>query len=216
MSTRIKNAQGVIINPSTEETLQSLVDAFIAGDAGDATEATLADLRNNVGLAVENPEIYTVLSRLKAIETLITASNTTLDDVATEATLDAVRDNIGEITDTPIENTVQDRLKNITELLQGLNTYQAIPTTPEHYVFPLTQTPITLLAANVDRIGVSIHNNAAAMLYVKLGTGVSNASFTVGLEEGFFYEIPFRYTGVITGVWEKNATGDAQVTEYVV
>jgi len=78
--------------------------------------------------------------------------------------------------------------------------------------------PITLLAANANRIGFSIRNtSASATLYVKASTtaGAVSATFhSVALGPGGYYEDPYRYVGEVDGVW-TDPTGEALVTEYV-
>ena len=69
-----------------------------------------------------------------------------------------------------------------------------------------------LLAANVNRKGASVYNDSAAEMYLKLGAGASNVSFSVDMLPGSYYEIPYGYTGVIHGIW-ASATGSARVTE---
>jgi hypothetical protein len=70
----------------------------------------------------------------------------------------------------------------------------------------------TLLAANSGRLGATIINDSTADLYVKFGSSASTTSYTVLLTGGDYYEVPFRYTDIITGIWSV-ATGAARVTE---
>lgn len=71
---------------------------------------------------------------------------------------------------------------------------------------------VTILAANTSRLGASVYNDSTALLYVKLGTTASSTSHTVQVTAGAYYEVPFNYTGIITGIW-ASATGSARVTE---
>lgn len=79
---------------------------------------------------------------------------------------------------------------------------------------------VTLLAANTARRGAIITNDSSAVLYIDLTGGTaSTTSYSVVLGgsaaapfEG--YEVPFGYTGLITGIW-ASATGNARVTEFV-
>lgn len=77
--------------------------------------------------------------------------------------------------------------------------------------------PVTLLATNTSRLGFSIKNTSAtATLFVKAsasGGAVSTTFYTVSLPPGAYYEDPFHYVGVVTGVWSA-AVGSALVTEY--
>lgn len=72
---------------------------------------------------------------------------------------------------------------------------------------------VTLLARNVFRRGVVIHNDSTAILYVKFGASPSATSFTYKLASQATLELPFPvYRGVITGIW-ASANGAARITE---
>lgn len=74
---------------------------------------------------------------------------------------------------------------------------------------------VTILAANTARRGASIWNDSSAILYLDLTGGTASAtSCSVKLIADAFYEVPFGYTGLITGIW-ASATGAARVTEFV-
>lgn len=75
-------------------------------------------------------------------------------------------------------------------------------------------TNVTLLEANEDRVplGVSIYNDSSAVLTLKLGETATTTSFTVKLQAGCLYELPFDYDGQIDGFW-ASATGQALITE---
>lgn len=74
---------------------------------------------------------------------------------------------------------------------------------------------VTLLAANVDRLGATIFNDSSAILYVDLSGGTAtSSSFSVKLVADAYLEVPAGYKGAITGVW-ASATGAARVTEFV-
>lgn len=77
-------------------------------------------------------------------------------------------------------------------------------------------TSTTILAANVSRIGATIWNDSTAILYLDLTGGTATAtSCSVKLIADAFYEVPFGYTGLITGIWASDASGAARVTEFV-
>ena len=73
-------------------------------------------------------------------------------------------------------------------------------------------TSVTVLAANTARKGAAIFNDSTTDLFCKFGTTASATSFTVKILAGGYYEIPFWYNGIITGIW-TTATGNARVTE---
>ena len=76
-------------------------------------------------------------------------------------------------------------------------------------------TSVTLLVANSLRVGASIVNDSTKILRIKMGTGATSTSFTAVLIKDAYFEIPFNYTGIITGYWES-ATGFAYATEYTI
>lgn len=76
---------------------------------------------------------------------------------------------------------------------------------------------VTILAANTARIGATVANDSTAILYLKLGSASSSTSYTVQMAGSTtggisYYEVPYKYNGVITGTW-ASATGNARVTE---
>jgi hypothetical protein len=73
-------------------------------------------------------------------------------------------------------------------------------------------TVVTLLAANTARMGATIFNQSTSVCYVKLGSGASATSYTVRMSANAYYEVPFGYTGIITGIWAA-VNGNAYVTE---
>jgi hypothetical protein len=79
-------------------------------------------------------------------------------------------------------------------------------------------TPGVLLAANSRRRGGCLYNDSSAILYLLLGDDVGADKFTVKLGPinefglGEYYEIPFGYTGVLSGFWDS-ATGSVRITE---
>lgn len=74
-------------------------------------------------------------------------------------------------------------------------------------------TVVTLKAANAARLGLTVFNDSTQVLYVLLGAGTASASvYTVQLAAGAYYELPYRFTGVVTGLW-ASANGNARITE---
>lgn len=67
--------------------------------------------------------------------------------------------------------------------------------------------------------GVTVYNNSAANLFLKLwdgaGTGGSVdtvSDYTIKMVPGSYYEVPFGFTGAIAGVWDAAGAGFANVT----
>ena len=73
----------------------------------------------------------------------------------------------------------------------------------------------TLLAANSDRKGVVIYNDSTVILYVALGSAASTTNFTYKLVPTATLELfgDKNYTGLISGIWASNASGNARITE---
>lgn len=72
---------------------------------------------------------------------------------------------------------------------------------------------VSLLAANSSRKGTTIWNNSSANLYIELGATATTSAFTARVSAGGYYEIPFTYTGAISGIWDA-ANGSALVREF--
>ena len=78
-------------------------------------------------------------------------------------------------------------------------------------------TSTTILAANARRKGATIFNTDANALCLRLDGGVATTTtgFNVRLVQNAYFEIPFGYTGLITGIWETDGAGAANVCEFV-
>lgn len=79
-------------------------------------------------------------------------------------------------------------------------------------------TSTTLIASNSARKGAVIVNDSTSVLYVKFGSSASATSYTyymagTGGGAPAQLEIPYGYTGIITGFWVSDAGGNARVTE---
>ena len=73
-------------------------------------------------------------------------------------------------------------------------------------------TSVTILTANSNRKGATIWNDSTATLYLEFGATATTSAFTAKLLAGGYYEVPFNYTGVISGIWTA-ANGNALVRE---
>lgn len=71
-----------------------------------------------------------------------------------------------------------------------------------------------ILAANSNRKGATIWNESTANLFIEFGATASTIAFTAKLTAGGYYEVPFYYTGVISGIWAA-ANGNALVRELI-
>lgn len=63
-------------------------------------------------------------------------------------------------------------------------------------------TATTLLVANTSRLNATFHNHSDDAIYLKLGTGVTDTSWTQVLNAHEYYELPFPglYDGEITAM----------------
>lgn len=97
-----------------------------------------------------------------------------------------------------------------------LPTYVPAPTTGTITSPALSVSSFTILAANTARLGATVYNDSANVLYLALSATTSTTSYTVQLPAGAYYEVPSfdgrPYSGIITGI-SAVATGNCRVTE---
>jgi len=74
-----------------------------------------------------------------------------------------------------------------------------------------TSTPI--LAANAARRGATIRNASTTFLHLDMDTASSLTDYAVRLNPGAYYEVPYGFTGEITGIWNA-VNGSALVREF--
>lgn len=88
---------------------------------------------------------------------------------------------------------------------------------PTHSSVASAAASTTILAANPRRKGATIFNTDANALCLDLsgGTATATTRFHVRLTQNQYYEVPFGYTGLITGIWEADGAGAANVAEFV-
>jgi len=72
---------------------------------------------------------------------------------------------------------------------------------------------VTILAANASRKGATIYNDSVANLFIKFAAAATTASFTTRLTSDTYYEIPFGYTGIVSGIWASAGAGNALMSE---
>lgn len=72
-------------------------------------------------------------------------------------------------------------------------------------------TVVTLLAAAASRRGATVYNESTATLYLALAAAASLTAYTAQVPPGGYYEVPYQYAGIITGLW-SSANGNARVT----
>lgn len=107
------------------------------------------------------------------------------------------------------------RLQRIAQRLTSLISFFA-PATATRTAVASGVASVNILALNTARKGASVSNDDANILYLDLSGGTASATnYTVQVPgNGGYYEVPFGYTGLITGIWAADGTGSARVTEY--
>lgn len=75
---------------------------------------------------------------------------------------------------------------------------------------------VAILAANNQRKGATVYNTDANALHLRLdgGTATTTTGFNVKLDLDEYFEVPFGYTGAISGIWAADGTGAANVAEF--
>mgnify|MGYP001615376110 CR=1 FL=1 len=78
-------------------------------------------------------------------------------------------------------------------------------------------TSTTILAANAKRKGATFVNTDANALCLRLdgGTATTTTAFNVRIIQNAYFELPFGYTGLVTGIWEADGAGAANVCEFI-
>jgi hypothetical protein len=71
---------------------------------------------------------------------------------------------------------------------------------------------VTILPANANRHGATIYNGSTANLYIEFGAVATSAAYVAPINAGGYYEVPFGYTGQISGIWSA-ANGSAFIRE---
>lgn len=97
----------------------------------------------------------------------------------------------------------------------GALTVEATSATPDTGTVStasVTNSNTTVLAANNQRLGATIYNEGTVNALIKLGSTASATSYTVRLIPDAYYEVPFGYTGIITGI-TASGTATCRVTE---
>lgn len=70
-----------------------------------------------------------------------------------------------------------------------------------------------ILVANTSRKGATVWNASTATLYLDLDAAASTSDYAAKLDPGGYYEVPYGFTGAISGIWSA-ANGSALVREF--
>jgi hypothetical protein len=76
----------------------------------------------------------------------------------------------------------------------------------------VTNSNTTVLTSNGNRKGATIYNEGTVTALVKLGSTASATSYTVKIITDAYYEVPFGFTGIVTGI-TASGTATLRVTE---
>jgi hypothetical protein len=76
---------------------------------------------------------------------------------------------------------------------------------------PQSITPAEFLAANPQRLGVTIYNNADATLYLGIDNTLSDEEFVWQVAPGKNWTLRIPYVGEIWGVWSASGPGQANI-----
>lgn len=71
----------------------------------------------------------------------------------------------------------------------------------------------TLLVANANRLFATFQNDSNSRLFLALAPVASLTSYTVRIGAQGYWELPYRYTGIITGIWSPVASRAVRITE---
>lgn len=76
-------------------------------------------------------------------------------------------------------------------------------------------TSVTILASNSARKGAVIYNSDVNILRLDMSGGSAAASrCQYAIATGQSFEVPFGFSGAITGIWDADGTGIADVVEF--
>lgn len=211
----------LISSPSTEAKQDSMIAFLTSLDGKDfATQTTLA--------AILAKLIAAPATEAKQDSVITQLTNLNAKDFATQTTLAAI---LAKLIAAPSTEAKQDdiitlltalsgfdfgtetTLNNILTVVSALNLVSGNSTTSTPSNVSGTITSTTLLSANSDRKGAAFFNDSTANLFLKCGTTASSTSFTVKMTPNQYFELPFKYTGRIDGVWSA-ANGAVRITEF--
>ncbi len=89
---------------------------------------------------------------------------------------------------------------------------QAAATTAVLTTISSVATTTTILAAATTRVAAAIYNSDANALMIKYGATAALTSFSYLIKSGETWDMPYRYTGIIDGLWAADGVGTAFIT----
>lgn len=192
------------------------------GGGGDASAANQVALAALIGEVAANPTANSVLDRLKAIVTAITAQSGYVDGLeALATTLNGYVDGlealaaaatpagtnlIGKVGIDQTTDGTTNKVNIDASLKSGTATRSSVNS---------GTSSVTILASNAARKGGTIFNSDANALLLDLSAGTAAAArCQVRLTQYQSYEVGSGYTGAITGIWEADGSGVADISEF--
>ena len=103
----------------------------------------------------------------------------------------------------PTDQTQQTQILELLEELMPLARSNQAVTSTTATSEPVASATVStvLLAANINRKGATFYSASSARLSINLGDTASVADHLIQLDLGDYWELPFGYTGVVSGVW---------------
>ncbi len=95
----------------------------------------------------------------------------------------------------------------------SVNVQPATSSTAASSTITAATSSTSILAANAARKGATIWNNSTAILYLDLDAAASTTDYAARLQAGGYYEIPYGFTGAVSGIWSA-VNGNALVREF--
>jgi hypothetical protein len=119
--------------------------------------------------------------------------------------------------------SIDTKLDQITQLITDMSLFlqdsvnaTANATTTASVTVNNNTTPISLLAANLNRKRFALRNKGNKAAYIGFSSTFTTANFYLSLAAGAIYESDFTFTGEIFGLAPaNNSNTDIQVTEFV-
>ncbi len=226
-------------SPTTGQSVGIQLDSkgrqrMVMMDAAGNTRGANVDANNNLGvvLAAETTKVLGVVRNADGAGNLWTSNSTTFtakfaQDINILGTLGTAFSTAGKVdikgadgdvfvrqaTGTNLHMVVDSG--TITTITNTVNTKEVKAATGANTSVNDTASSVTILAANANRLGATVSNDSSATLFLLLGSTTASATnYTVKVVSNSYYEVPFGFTGQLTGIWATDPNdGAARVTE---
>ena len=195
-------------------TITGSVAATIA-DGADVAEGTIADaIAAAGGVGTISAKLRRTTQGLEDLKTLIVlaAGSNIIGKVGIDQTTPGVTNKVDTGLSQPLTDTQLRATAVPISIAATVTVKEVRSTTPSQTSPSVTNSSTSILASNSNRLGATIYNEGAAICYLKLGSTASTTSYTIQLQVGGYYELPFAYTGAIDGITSAG-TAQLRVTE---